>query len=188
MSLSSIYSTIQLYVQIYTRTHSYIKDGHEIPPNVFHLLFSHKSIISMHKCFVTTFIKTIHNFRNHDNLELNCTKENGGGIFRNLNIMWYTHSVLTHNAVHLLCNVLQNNLIPHTHCYLIYGLRKFLRIFILVYPALNTAINWNMSYRASNIWVSPFSSQSMPSTGLCMIILKPSDGKSLLTTIGHTYA
>ena len=81
MSLSSIYSTIQLYVQIYTRTHSYIKDGHEIPPNVFHSLFSHKSIISMHKFFVATFIKTIHNFRNHDNLETELYQRNRGGHF-----------------------------------------------------------------------------------------------------------
>ena len=36
MSLSYVYSNIQLYIQRYTSTHSYIKARHEIPPNAFH--------------------------------------------------------------------------------------------------------------------------------------------------------
>ena len=114
-------------------------------------------------------------------------KQPDGDTARNL--MKYTtshYSVLLCTVAHLLRNFLKKYLIPWRHHYLIYYLRKFLRILILGYPASNTTINSSTSSCASNIWVTPFSSKSWPVTGFRIIILKPSDGKPLLSTIGHT--
>ena len=60
-------------------------------------------------------------------------------------------------------------------------------MFIFGYLVSNTAINSSTSSCASNIQVTPFSSQSATSTGICIIILKSSNGTTLFSMIGYTY-
>ena len=60
MSLSSFYIPIQLYILRYIHTYSYTRIHNKSPPYAFHYYFLHTSIISMHNCFVTTFIKNSH--------------------------------------------------------------------------------------------------------------------------------
>ena len=82
--------------------------------------------------------------------------------------------------------VIQNELIPHTHHYLIYYLRKLLRIFIFGYPASNIAISSSTSSRASNIWVTPFYLQSATIYAIHIITSETSVGTTKSSMIGHT--
>ena len=128
---------------------------------------------------VKSLLKTLHNFWNYGKLETRFYQEQPyGDTVRGLNLMKYTlghRLVLPCTVTHLLRNILQKQLSPRTQHYSIYYIRIFLWILILVYTYPNTAINSSTSSCASNIWVTPFSSQSMPSTRLRIIILKPSD-------------
>ena len=100
--------------------------------------------------------------------------------------MKYTHYVLPCTVVNLLCNVLKKYLIPCTHNYSIYYLRKFLQLLIHGYLASDTTINSSKSTCASNILVTLLSSKSMLSTGLRIIILNHSDGTTFLSISGYT--
>ena len=59
ISLSSVYSPIQIYILRYNRTHYYIKIIHEIKPFAFHY-YIFVCLSSDSKHFVTTIIKTPH--------------------------------------------------------------------------------------------------------------------------------
>ena len=115
-------------------------------------------------------------------------KRTDGETEINLNLYLVKHSclLLTCTAVQLFCLVLQNNLIPRTHHYSVYFLWKFLRIFICGYPASNTVINSSTSSCASNILLTPLSSQPATIYGTCIIILEPSFGTKKFIMIGNT--
>ena len=146
------------------------------------------SITSTHKPFVTTFIKFFTISEIVTIWPSNSTKETGWGHNEepNLHLMKYIRPILACTNLHLFYNVLQNDLSPCTHHYFIYLLRIFLRILIFGYPDSNTAIISSTSSHASNKWVAPFFSQSATSNGIWIIISNPSNGKTLLRTIGYT--
>ena len=104
----------------------------------------------------------------------------------NYTIVKYSSILLTCTLVHLFYKILQNELIPIMHHYLIYYLRKFLWILIFGYPASNIAINSSTPYHVSDLCVTPFSSQSPTNYGLRIIFLANSVGTTNSITIGHT--
>ena len=98
----------------------------------------------------------------------------------------YSRILLTFTAVHLFYNILQNDLIPRMHHYLIYYIQTFLRILIFRYLASNIVINSSTSSRVSNMHVTPFYLQFFTTYGLHIKNLAPSSGTTKSNTIGHT--
>ena len=97
----------------------------------------------------------------------------------------YSHRPLTHIAVQVLYTVIQSDLSPHKHHYLIYYPRTFLRILKFGYLALNIMINSSPSSHALIICVTPFSAQYLTIYGHPIKNLESSVGTMKNTKNGY---
>ena len=116
------------------------------------------------------------------------TKRPGGDTASNMNLylIKYYRPLVTCTVVHLLWNIVRNNLIPCMHHYSFYYIRTFLQILIFINLASNTAINASTSSRVSNLWVTLFSSKLATIYEICIITSEPSFGATKFSNIGYT--
>ena len=109
-----------------------------------------------------------------------------GDVLTTINTLMNSfHLPSTHIAVHVIYNTTQNDLRPRKHNYLIYYIRKFLQILKSGYPALNIVINSRPLSCALKLCVTPFSSKSLTSYGLTIIMLENSIDTMNNTTNGY---
>ena len=143
------------------------------------------SIISTQAHFVTSFTKYPHI---SENMTMPCdfTKNTRWDILTTRNtLVNYSHHPLTHIAVQVLYTAIQSNLIPYKHRYLIYVLRKILRILKFGYPASKIVIDSGPSSHALIICVTSLSSQSLTIYGFPIKILESSVGTMKNTVNGY---